>query len=801
MTVVEGTVTARRAALPAPLPLKFKDDVLLQDGIATGDKSLARLLLGGKAVVTVRERSLLTVTEVPGYSRLEIDSGKFVLVAAREKMRPGEEIQIRTPNAIAGVRGTVVVTEVVPPSGGRPMVTNFYVLRGTITAQPIDPSGGQPVGTPLQVREMEVYSLVGSSPSLVSAFTADRIAAITEGLSPSGEKAGSDAGQELVKEQAIQTALTLLANLTGSDEIRFAAMPSNAAFGFDPSLMNTLLTRLSSTDLSSGATSPTTLSPFSRRISGGLTLLPGERLATFSGLVDLTQELAAIVEVLNALVTQAGADGLLSVNSGALVSLASPLMTVTNSTLTTAGEVLDVAGALVATTTSALLSFDPSIVSARNLAVVGPGGSVALTGPLVSDIQGALTFSRSLLSVSGGGSLTSTSPLALSLLTNSSVVTGGDFYELGGVSSVTLGGPLLNATASTITANTSDASSSVVTAPPVRRASVGKVSDVGRAVFPNSGPLSIAITPDGSRAYAVDFAGFFVIDVATNTRTAGVDLGLRTVGIAISPDGTRAYIAATRFTGNTPPNGVAVVDTNPNSPTFNQLLAFIAMPASSATRNVAITPDGSRVYVTNQAGNVNVISTSTNTIVATISAGLGPFPFGIAISPDGTRAYITSQPGGQSLANPTALSVIDTNPTSPTFNQVIGIAQVGRKSFAAVVTPNGERVYVSNLADNTVSVISASTLAVVATIPVGVSPRGIAVSPDGSKVFVANRDSGSLSVISTASNTVIATVTSTVSSFPRTGHGSTLRTSSTSTWPCSISCPVVPSLPSGPAVV
>ena len=69
---------------------------------------------------------------------IELESGKFALAVAREKMRPGEEIQIRTPNAIAGVRGTVVITEVnrqgAQLTGNPAVVTNFYVLRGTINA-------------------------------------------------------------------------------------------------------------------------------------------------------------------------------------------------------------------------------------------------------------------------------------------------------------------------------------------------------------------------------------------------------------------------------------------------------------------------------------------------------------------------------------------------------------------------------------------------------------------------------------------------------------------------------------------
>ena len=146
ITTLEGNVTATRAAVPQPVALKFKDDVFLQDRIATGEQSLARMLLGGKAVVTVRERSVVTITEIPGRSTVEIDSGKFALSVARERMRPGEVIEIRTPNAIAGVRGSVIVTEVVR-TGNQPsdVKSDLYVLQGSLEAQGRDPATGAPL--------------------------------------------------------------------------------------------------------------------------------------------------------------------------------------------------------------------------------------------------------------------------------------------------------------------------------------------------------------------------------------------------------------------------------------------------------------------------------------------------------------------------------------------------------------------------------------------------------------------------------------------------------------------------------
>jgi len=105
VTSLEGTVTITTASLQQPRPLKFKDDVFVDDRVVTGDRSIARVLLGGKAVVTVRERSSLTITEVPGKATIALDRGKIAVAVAREKVRPGEEIEVRTPNAVAGVRG------------------------------------------------------------------------------------------------------------------------------------------------------------------------------------------------------------------------------------------------------------------------------------------------------------------------------------------------------------------------------------------------------------------------------------------------------------------------------------------------------------------------------------------------------------------------------------------------------------------------------------------------------------------------------------------------------------------------
>jgi YVTN family beta-propeller protein len=72
-----------------------------------------------------------------------------------------------------------------------------------------------------------------------------------------------------------------------------------------------------------------------------------------------------------------------------------------------------------------------------------------------------------------------------------------------------------------------------------------------------------------------------------------------------------------------------------------------------------------------------------------------------------------------------------------------------------------QNAYITNIGDNTVSVINTATNKVTATIPVGRGPVGVAVTRNGSKVYVTNAnepDIGTVSVIDTATNTVTATI-------------------------------------------
>jgi len=212
VTTLEGDVTAVRAVAPAPVALKFRDDVFVRDRVVTGEQSFARLLLGGKAVISIRERSAVTITEVPGRSTVEIESGKIALSVARDRMLPGEIINIKTPNAIAGVRGTVVVAQVTYRLG-QPF-TNLWVLRGIIDAIHTNVTGA-PLSQPVPVGEKESFN-ADQATATKGAFTLEEVGTIVQGLQPQWTQDVGSASQRPARLEAVNTAVALLGALVGS---------------------------------------------------------------------------------------------------------------------------------------------------------------------------------------------------------------------------------------------------------------------------------------------------------------------------------------------------------------------------------------------------------------------------------------------------------------------------------------------------------------------------------------------------------------------------------------------------------
>ncbi len=152
-------------------------------------------------------------------------------------------------------------------------------------------------------------------------------------------------------------------------------------------------------------------------------------------------------------------------------------------------------------------------------------------------------------------------------------------------------------------------------------------------------------------------------------------------------------------------------------------------------------------YVTNEeSGTISVLDRAKNQVVSTMQ--MGRAPRGIAVEPEPRRAFVLN--GGDDT-----ITVIDvsTQRVLHTFN-----IEAQARAQELAISPLGRTLYVANTGLNSVSAIDAASLAVTATIPVGISPAFVTVDPRGARVLVANQGSNTVTLIDTFSNRPVGTV-------------------------------------------
>lgn len=197
-----------------------------------------------------------------------------------------------------------------------------------------------------------------------------------------------------------------------------------------------------------------------------------------------------------------------------------------------------------------------------------------------------------------------------------------------------------------------------------------------------------------------------------------------------------------------------------------QVIATV--PVGTFPRGIALTPDGTRVYVVNSGpqgdpqtvGTISVIDTATNAVVDTIPLGIG-FPLELVFTPDGGTAYvpISKYSGGTITIGTDRVAVVDTAAGAVvTTIPLPGGTSTGTGPVGVVITPDGSRIYVTKRCVGSVAVIDRHSNSVVGGIGVGDTPVGIAITPDGNTVYVANRSTRQVRVIDTVTDTVVDTI-------------------------------------------
>ncbi len=181
------------------------------------------------------------------------------------------------------------------------------------------------------------------------------------------------------------------------------------------------------------------------------------------------------------------------------------------------------------------------------------------------------------------------------------------------------------------------------------------------------------------------------------------------------------------------------------------------IPVAGDPWELAVTPDGSRVYVSKNGGDsVSVINTTTHEVkeipgtsyavalsgdyayftvigiallkildtrVDTWVASVQPVavdPYDVNATADGTRVWVSGTRG--------TISVIDTSdPPNPVLIYTINLGTRGPREVA--FHPSEPKAYVALFAANTLGVISTESLTLTDEIPVGTTPQAVDIGP------------------------------------------------------------------------
>ena len=190
------------------------------------------------------------------------------------------------------------------------------------------------------------------------------------------------------------------------------------------------------------------------------------------------------------------------------------------------------------------------------------------------------------------------------------------------------------------------------------------------------------------------------------------------------------------------------------------------VPISVSPHNVQVTPDGTQVLVVGDLaaegheddhigdangddeskGRLLVFDATSPDSGAIDEIVVGTHPAHVITDQRGERAFITN-------AGDNTVSVVDL-----ATKTVIGVIGTGRYPHGLRMSPDGREVYIANVQDGTLSVIDASSVVELARIPVGNTPVQVGFIPDGSRVYVSLRDENQVAVVDTATRSLIATI-------------------------------------------
>lgn len=198
-----------------------------------------------------------------------------------------------------------------------------------------------------------------------------------------------------------------------------------------------------------------------------------------------------------------------------------------------------------------------------------------------------------------------------------------------------------------------------------------------------------------------------VIDMKTYQVTATIATGKGPHGFRISEDSRTAYIA------NMSEDTVSVIDLGAMKETRK-------IKVGQTPVTTALTRDGKKMVVTLHTENAAAIVDLDTDKVEKIPVGAGPAQ--VYIQADDKAALVANQGTEKSPSN--TVTKIDLQ-----SKQMTAIIETGKGAHGVVASPDNSRIYVTNMFDDTLSVIDNVQNKEIAEIPVGDIPNGVTLAP------------------------------------------------------------------------
>jgi 6-phosphogluconolactonase len=278
-------------------------------------------------------------------------------------------------------------------------------------------------------------------------------------------------------------------------------------------------------------------------------------------------------------------------------------------------------------------------------------------------------------------------------------------------------------------------------------AATGVLTPVTGSPFSTGGaaPSAVTVSPNGAFAFVANLGSnnvsVFTINAGTGALTAVAGspfvVGTNPTGVTVSPDGLVAFVT------NGVSSGVSTdVSAFTVNPTSGVLTPVPGSPFAAGTNPiaVAVAPGGTFAYVVNRGDNtitVFSIDAATGALTALLGGTGNPFPTGtapngIAITPNGSFLYVSNS--GTNNVSAYAINS-GTGVLTPLLAGTGNPFAADTTPSGITVTPDGKFVYVANNGSGNVSAygVDASTGALTALLPgvgnpfiAGTLPSGIA---------------------------------------------------------------------------